>query len=295
MRGLIGATVLAALEQKRGRLMRDILAGGYVGGTSTGGLLTGCIAAGIPMSDVVRVYTEAGPQKVFQPTNTAERNINMLIHGGYKFNNQVLHEVVVATLGSNAKMTLNDSPIDICICCGDTLNKQWFFRKGDPETGGCLLADVMTATACAATYQAFFSVNVPGQGNIPMCDGGDACMADPTFQVCRNAFSGPDGVPVPSAIIIRLGTGKYTPPKRPDPPDGILAVISQVTNSLVDNSEGESVMITKMLWPAVPFYDVDVVLPVAYDEADVSPATIASLSALGTQLSAQVNWDNILG
>ena len=73
MRGLFGATVLASLEKQRGKLMRDLLTGGYVGGCSTGGLLTGIIAAGVPMSSAEMVYTQDGPKKVFQPVNSAER------------------------------------------------------------------------------------------------------------------------------------------------------------------------------------------------------------------------------
>ena len=48
-----------------------------------------------------------------------------------------------------------------------------------------------------------------------------------------------------------------------------------------------------MLWPAVSFTNIDIALPVAYDEADVAPATIASLSALGEQLYTETNFDNI--
>src|ERR1700721_2761166 len=135
-------------------------------------------------------------------------------------------------------------------------------------------------------------------GNIPCCDGGDVGMADPTFQVCRHAFKGlrcHGTIDPATAIIMRLGTGKYNPPSRPNPPNGILAVIAQVTDSLVDNSETESVLVTDMLWPDVPFYDIDIALPVAYDEADVTSVTIASLSSLGSQLHAETNFDNILG
>ena len=55
IRGIIPCSVLASLEQQTGKLTREIFS--YVAGTSTGALLAAGVAAGIPASQLLAVYT----------------------------------------------------------------------------------------------------------------------------------------------------------------------------------------------------------------------------------------------
>ena len=55
IRGIIPCSVLVALEQQTGKLTREIFS--YVAGTSTGALLAAGVAAGVPASELLTVYT----------------------------------------------------------------------------------------------------------------------------------------------------------------------------------------------------------------------------------------------
>ena len=146
IRGIIPCCHLVELERQTGALTRDVI--DFVGGTSTGALLTACIVAGVPAATAIDVYTEQGP-KVFSPTNTVERDAKM-VATGHQFDNQVLHQVVSATLGGTT-MTMNDSPIGVMITAGDQMGMPWYFVRDAPTnaqtTGKAPLVD-----AAAVSY-----------------------------------------------------------------------------------------------------------------------------------------------
>ena len=65
IRGIIPCCCLIELESQLGGRTRDHFA--YCGGTSTGALLTAAVAAGIPASDLLKVYTDRS-KEIFTPT-----------------------------------------------------------------------------------------------------------------------------------------------------------------------------------------------------------------------------------
>src|ERR1035438_8819878 len=65
IRGMIPCSVLAALEQQTGKRPRALFS--HVSGTSTGALLAAGVAAGIPASELLTVYTTRS-KEVFTPT-----------------------------------------------------------------------------------------------------------------------------------------------------------------------------------------------------------------------------------
>lgn len=286
IRGIIPCVCLAAIEKQTGKLTRELF--DYVGGTSTGALLTAAIAAGIPAADSLKVYTDQGP-KIFSPTNSVQRDA-LLVTRGYQFDNAVLRKALGDTLGANANMTFNDSPIPLMIPAVDTLGHVWYFVKDAPTnagtTGKYLLADVAVASACATTYHGAF--NIPGLGYF--ADGGCGGEADPVYMVCAEAFKGSScyGTVDPAdAVVISLGTGTYTPAVAPGPPKGLMANIEWVTSSLIDASETLAEQATNRQWPGV-LHSFNVALASDIDEANVS--SIPTLLTLGDQM----DWKTIL-
>jgi hypothetical protein len=287
IRGIIPCVCLAAIEKQTGKLTRDLF--DYVSGTSTGALLTATIAAGVPASDSLKVYTEQGPT-IFHPANSLERN-TLLVARGYQFDNAVLRKAVGDTLGANAGMTVNESPIDLMIPAVDTLGHVWYFVRDAATnagtTGKYLLADVAVASACATTYHGAFEIPALGY----FADGGCGGQADPVYMACAEAFRGPScyGTIDPAeAIVISLGTGTYTPAVAPGPPKGLLANISWVTSSLVDSSETLAEQAANRQWPGI-LHAFNVAMASEIDEADV--AAIPTLLNLGSQM----DWKTILG
>src|SRR5579863_3868091 len=110
IRGIIPCSVLASLEQQTGKLTRDIFS--YVAGTSTGALLAAGVAAGIPASRLLEVYTTQS-KDVFTPTGLvadAKR-----VAEGHIYDPKNLQKVLANVFGSAAAWTMNDCPIGICI------------------------------------------------------------------------------------------------------------------------------------------------------------------------------------
>jgi len=75
IRGIIPCCHLIELERQTGKLTCDVI--DFVGGTSTGALLTACIVAGVPAAAALEVYTQQG-SRVFSPANSIERDAKML-------------------------------------------------------------------------------------------------------------------------------------------------------------------------------------------------------------------------
>lgn len=290
IRGIIPCCHLVELERQTGKLTCDVI--DFAGGTSTGALLTACIAAGMPATSALEVYSRQG-HTVFSPTNDLERNAKMLATG-HKFDNEVLHQVLLASLG-NTKMTMNDSPIGVMITVGDQMGMPWYFVKDAPTnagtTGKAPLVDVAVASACATTYHAPWLI--PGFGYF--ADGGTVSLADPVYETMVEALNGPNrcygSIDPADALVISLGTGYYRPATMPAPPDGLIAAISWVTSSLVSSSETLALEAANRQWPGL-VTAFDSVLWADVDEADVS--AIPRLLALGQADAAKVDWKTTL-
>ena len=59
-RGIYAAQLLASIERDAGAQVRDRF--DLIAGTSTGSIIAGAAAAGIPMSDVVKLFEEEAPR-----------------------------------------------------------------------------------------------------------------------------------------------------------------------------------------------------------------------------------------
>jgi patatin-like phospholipase/acyl hydrolase len=289
IRGIIPCLALAALEEQTGKLTRDIF--DFVGGTSTGAALAACIVAGVPATDALKVYTNSGP-KVFSPTNNVARDVD-LIAKGHQFDNKVLHQVVLDTLGSSGTMTINDSPIGVMITAGDQMGNCIYFVKDAPTnagtTGTAPLVDAAVGSCCATTYH--FAWVVPGFGYF--ADGGTVSLADPIYQTMVEAFSGYKcygSIDPKDAIVISLGTGYYNPTVMPPPPKTLLQGIRWVTGSLVGSSKTLAEEAADRMWPGI-IQSFNPPIWADVDEADV--AVISQLVTVGTQ-AAPTTWKKIL-
>jgi predicted acylesterase/phospholipase RssA len=291
IRGLIPCLHLVELEKQLGKLTREVVS--FCGGTSTGALLTACIAAGVPASEALKVYTEQG-SKVFSPTNTLERDA-LMVSRGYKFDNKILFKTVFNTLGKKAAMNINSSPIPILITACDMNGRPYYFTRDEPTNARCsglaTLVDAAVASACANTYHQCW--NVPGWGYF--FDGGVAGMADPVEVVCVEAFSGVGcygSIDPEDVVVISLGTGVFNADKPIPPPNGLLEQITFATSSLVGSGRTLAAQSTDRHWPGVR-KAFNVLLPKEIDEADVN--SIPLLVELGTQAAACVDWKTVLG
>jgi patatin-like phospholipase/acyl hydrolase len=86
IRGIIPCCCLMKLEQQLGGVTRDHV--DYCAGTSTGALLTAAVAAGIPASELLKVYTERS-KEIFTPAGVAADSKRLI--RGFMYDPRHLH------------------------------------------------------------------------------------------------------------------------------------------------------------------------------------------------------------
>ena len=284
IRGIIPASTLVKLEQQTNRPVRECF--DFVAGTSTGGLITAAIAAGVPATRILAIYSERS-NEIFtppQPLADVKRGID-----GYMYDPANIQKVLVSEFGAAATWTINDSPVKILITAKGVNRHPWYFVQDNPKnaqtTGKLPLVDCAVSSASAPTY--FKPWNIPQIGWL--FDGGAGTTANPVYEACVEAFYYDTFVPE-ETLVVSLGTGYF--PGTNDPPNGLLATITWATTSLIDSGEGQQLEIVRRHIPC-NLQRFNWLLPKDISEADTG--AIPQLLTVGQQAAAQMNWPWILG
>jgi predicted acylesterase/phospholipase RssA len=287
IRGIIPTCCLIELEAKLGGLTRDHVA--YCAGTSTGALLAAAVAAGLPATNILKMYTDRS-EDIFTPTGVladAKRVVE-----GYMYDADNLRDVLVSIFGALSQWTINDAPIGLMISATAMNGHNWFFVKDNPKnegtTGKVNLIDAAVASSCAPTFFNYWTIdNIDGK-NISFFDGGVGGTANPAYQACVEAFLYDDFAPADTRVIA-LGTGYY--PQSETPPKGLLATVGWTTNTLVDSSEDWVDRATRLQWPNV-MNSFNIELPSDIAEDDLS--AVPDLVQIGQQLASGPEWQALL-
>jgi patatin-like phospholipase/acyl hydrolase len=288
IRGIIPCCCLMKLEAQLAGLTRDHI--DYCAGTSTGALLTAAVAAGIPASEALKVYTDRADE-VFTPTGLIATAKRVVV--GFMYDPQHLRNVLASVLGSAASWTMNDCPIPAMISATAMDGHNWFFVKDNLKnkrtTGSVKLIDAAVASACVPTYFDHWRVDGVMGRTIRFFDGGVGGTANPAYQACVEAFEHDDFTPAETRVV-SLGTGYFPAPD--DPPKGLLRTIGWTTGTLVDSSEDWVDDAVNRQWPGI-MQGFNPVLPSDIDEADLS--AIPTLVQIGQKMAADMDWERILG
>ena len=287
IRGIIPCSVLVSLEQQTGKLTRDIFS--YVAGTSTGALLATAVAAGIPASQLLEVYTTRS-KEIFTPTGLiadAKR-----VAEGHMYDPKNLQKVLTSVFGSAVSWTMNDSPIGVCISATAANGHDWFFVRDGARnagtTGATKLIDSAVASACAPTFFSPWPLTVDQQ-ELWFFDGGTGGLANPSYQACVEMFEFDVFVPAETRLV-SLGTGYY--PASDAPPKSLLATIGWATDTLIDTSVDWVDRAVERQWPGVQ-QKFDWLLPSDIPLDDLSG--ISTLVAAGQSAAASIDWSQVLG
>lgn len=288
IRGIIPCCCLMKLESQLGGLTRDHI--DYCGGTSTGALLTAAVAAGIPASQLLTVYTQRS-KEIFTPTGI-EADAKRILDG-FMFDPKHLRDVLAGVFGGAAAWSTNDCPIPVMITATAMDGRNWYFVKDNPKnkrtTGGVKLVDAAVASASAPTYFNHWQIDGIEGKTMNFFDGGSGGTANPAYQVCVEALEYDDFTPAGTRVV-SLGTGYFPAPS--DPPKGLLKTIGWVTSTLVDTSEDWVDDAVDRQWPGI-MQSFNPALPRDIDEADLS--AIPTLLEVGQNMAAGMDWTKILG
>lgn len=205
IRGIVPATVLAALEARTGRPTCDLF--DLIGGTSTGGLLALALTrpgTGSPRApqwtaaEIVSLYREEGPRIFTRSLGKRITSVEGLIDERYS--NVPLREVLERYLGET---TVDQALTDVFVTAYDLVARKPKFFKSWREDAGVAMSVAAEATAAAPTY--FEPVAV---GDTVLIDGG-VFAGNPAMCAYAEAVRLWPSEPI---TLVSLGTGGQTRP-----------------------------------------------------------------------------------
>ena len=286
VRGIVPATVLAAMERATGQPARQAF--DFVAGTSTGAVIAAGIAAGIPAERLARLYAERAPRlfRRIPVLSTLRRVVS-----GEMYDTGTLHDLVREELGPEARdWRLNDAPIDLLITAKRLRDGMpWYFVRDTPanscRAGSVGLVDAVTASAAAPTY--FRPWTIDGIGEL--IDGGIGVSGNPAYQACVEAFHYTDAYQPASTLVVSLGTGRLLARQRPT---WLWPWLGWLLSELLRSPAEQQTELVHRHWPETAFYRVDVELEREIGLDGV--AHVDELRRIGERLAAAVDWPAIL-
>ncbi|HLI86352.1 MAG TPA: patatin-like phospholipase family protein [Bryobacteraceae bacterium] len=286
IRGIIPAATLVALEQQTGRPVRECF--DLLAGTSTGALIAAALAAGLPATQILNIYTQRSGE-IFTPPKVISDPKRLV--DGFMYNPHNIGKVLASEFGAAAGWTLNDSPVRVLLTAKGIDTHPWYFVRDNPKnaqtTGALGLIDCAVASAAAPTYFSPWTIDIDGKPTV-LVDGGVGVTGNPVYQACVEAFYYDDFTPAETSVV-SLGTGFF--PRGSAVPKGFLGWVGWTIDTLLDAPEDQQTELVNRHFPGI-LQRFDWELPHAIDMADTS--AIPELLALGRQAAAGMDWGKIL-
>ena len=294
IRGIIPAVALVKLENLTGKLTRDIFS--FVAGTSTGAIIASAIAAGIPATRILDLYTKR-TREVFihYPWNFIER-----ILFGSMYSIEKLNALIAEEIGPANTWKLNDSPIDILLTAKRISDGMpWYFVRDNPRNSGCTgrlgLVDCTTASAAAPTYFQPWTItetSEPPSGCErvgTLVDGAVGVTGNPVYQACIEAFEYTSDYKPEETITVSLGTGRF---KKRRIPWWIGSWLRWILAELLASPGEQQTEITWRQYPQMIFYRIDTELNEDIPLDD--PRQIERILEYAEGLADKIDWEAIL-
>jgi patatin-like phospholipase/acyl hydrolase len=279
IRGIIPATVIAALEQRTGKPTNELF--DLIAGTSTGGILALALTAPGPdggprwnATAILDLYREEGPEIFSRSLGRRITSIEGLIDERYPSEN--LRAVLQRYLGG---ATLQQALTPMLVTSYDLVaRKPRFFKSWRADDAGVPMALAAEATSAAPTY--FEPVLVEGA---PLVDGG-VFAGNPAMCAYAEARRlRPDDADV---LLVSLGTGAQTRPITYDQAKdwGLLEWARPIIDVVFDGtSDAVDYQLDQLL--AERHVRLQAALTDANDDMDdASAANLAGLAATGRRL-----------
>jgi patatin-like phospholipase/acyl hydrolase len=286
IRGIIPASTLVALEAQLGKPTRECF--DFFAGTSTGALIAAAVAAGVPATRILEIYTTRS-QEIFTPPHPfsdAERLVE-----GYMYDPANIRKVLVSEFGAAASWVLNQSPVRLLITAKGIDTHPWYFVQDNPKnartTGNLSMVECAVASASAPTYFKPWTIAIQGQPTV-LVDGGVGVTGNPVYQACVEAFYY-DDFTTQDTKVVSLGTGYFPPDGKV--PKGLLGWLEWTVGALLDAPEEQQTELVNRHFPGI-LQRFDWKLPNAIDMADTG--SIPVLITVGQQAAAGMDWQTIL-
>lgn len=281
IRGIVPATVLAALEERAGRPISELF--DLIAGTSTGGILALALARPAPggagprwsAADIVGLYHEEGPKIFRRPVGRRITSIDGLIDERYS--SDALRDALERYLGDT---TVDQALTGVLVTAYDLVARRPRFFKSWREDAGVPMALAAEATSAAPTY--FEPVR---EGDAALIDGG-VFAGNPAMCAYAEAVRLRPGAEI---RLLSLGTGSQTRPIRYEQAKdwGVLEWARPIVDVVFDgSSDTVDYQLIQLLGERHLRLQID--LAHANDDLDdASPANLAALERTGRRLVAE--------
>lgn len=283
VRGIIPAIWLAELERVTNKPTREHF--DFLAGTSTGAVIAGALAAGIPAQHLVDVYERRGPE-IFRRLPVIGQVLRFFT--GSLYSVKTLNRILIEELAEHASWILNDVPNDILVTAKRLRDgRPWYFvkdRPGEPagRTGGLLLADCVTASAAAPTYFGPWDVASIGE----LVDGGTGVAGNPVYQACVEAFHyNAAKYAVEDTIVVSLGTGRFLDRTRPT---WLPSWLTWILSELLRSPGEQQTELVQRHYDRARFYRIDVALKRDFTLDSVND--VAELRAIAEKRLQDIDW-----
>jgi predicted acylesterase/phospholipase RssA len=287
VRGIIPALALVELERATGKPARETF--DFLAGTSTGAVIAGALAAGIPAERIASLYRRRGPE-LFRRVPVL--SLLRRIVAGHQYDVATLRRMIGEELGELASWRINDVPNDVMITAkGLDDGHAWYFVKDRPgsnnaRTGSFALADCVTASAAAPTYFAPWPIDGIGD----LVDGGVGVAGNPVYQACVEAFEYTGTYRPAQTIVVSLGTGRFLDRPRPT---WLWSWVEWVLGELFRSPGEQQTELVVRHYREAALYRMDVRLPRDYGLDAIGPG-FDELEELGRRLAALIDWPAVL-
>jgi uncharacterized protein len=286
IRGIIPACTLVALEQQLGKPSRECF--DFLAGTSTGALIAAALAAGLPATQILDIYTQRS-HEIFTPPKVIADPKRLI--DGYMYDPANIQKVLKSEFGVASGWTLNDSPVRLLLTSKGIDMHPWYFVQDNPKntqtTGKLGLVDCAVASASAPTYFSPWTIDIGGKSTV-LVDGGVGVTGNPVYQACVEAFYYDEFTPGDTRVV-SLGTGFY--PVDGQKPNGMLGWLTWTVGALLDAPEDQQTELVNRHFPGI-LQRFDWQLPSNIDMADTG--AITELVKIGQQATAAMDWGRIL-
>lgn len=303
LRGIIPATVLAKLEAQTGRPAGETFA--FIAGTSTGAIIAAGLAAGVPATEIVRLYAEGSARVIDERWwSWPVRQVRFYVHRGWQQHSARLYDLVGDTLGEQRDMRLNDAVVDVMITARHVeTGEHWHFTNDPPDpppshvrTGTLRLAHCAVASSAEPMFFSPWEVNDdPEQHDVripvgPFVDGGVGFDANPVYHACLDAFEERGGTYTPdNTIVISLGSGQG---RERQAPRGLGRWIRWTFQEMVDSSVEQQIRLVRRYCRPRAFYRINIDLGRAVRRDRLS--SLNRLRRCGDVLANAVDWEAML-
>ena len=268
IRGIIPTVALAKLEEQTGKPAREMFS--FLAGTSTGSLIAGALATGVPASDLLNIYHSRGAA-VFQSTPILGQ-IRRFV-AGWQYSTDTLHAVAREALGSSPDIELNDLPVDVFITSKRVADgSAWYlvkdkdpagqFKGNSRRTGRLRLAECVTASSAAPTYHKPWTIQhdpLVDSGRAPigaLVDGGVGIARNPVLEACFEAFYFTDDYDEAETTIVSLGTG-WAESQKTHRPRWILEWLTWVLGETLSEPAEQQTRMVPHTFEKATFYRID--------------------------------------